>query len=120
MNAVVWIPFCLLAAIGLVQAGGWLWRLLIRPGQPARGYCVCSLSRDNTVLESQLRYCLNRRGWCGADDALILVDNGLDEEGLAICRRMTEGALGVLVCTPGELARMIQGAEAAREEQEVV
>lgn len=117
MDTMIWMVFCLLAAIGLVQAGSWLWCLLIRPKAQNRGYCVLPLTNDPAALEAQLRYGLAFRHWGGGRESfLILLDNGLNEEGLNICRRMLEDAYGVFICGEEDLTATIRGLEGAQKE----
>ena len=117
MDTMIWMVFCLLAAIGLVQAGSWLWSLLIRPRAQNRGYYVLPMTNDPAGLEAQLRYGLTCRYWGGARESyLILLDNGLNEEGLNICHRMLEDTCGVFICGEEDLTATLRGLEGIQRE----
>ena len=109
MNITLWIVVCLFAAMGFVQAVGWIACQLAKPkGQP-KGYYIISLPTEHAALEHQLRYGLMCRRWSvpSQNAYIILLDNGLDEEGQAICRLMVEDVYGVFICTPESLGRTL-------------
>ncbi len=114
MNIVMTVAVCMLCAIGLVQAAGWLFIALCRP---CRARCeepachVITLPRTPAELEARLRYELFLLRWC--DDArprrIILLDTGLDDTCHAIVNAMLRGVGGIAICRPEEIGDIVAG-----------
>ena len=123
MNSALWIVFCLLASMGVVQAVGWLLCTFTKPKKYSRrGYYVQSLPNGHAELESQLRYALQCYQWGGGFHGayIMLVDNGLDEEGRQICEKLLRNTLGVFIVTPQELSDTIRAFDNLQIEQQKI
>lgn len=109
MHIALWILFCLLASVGVVQVIGWLVCALRRPVE-SYAFQLLELSNDNEELEEQLRYELFLMRWSASwrPELVLLLDTGLDQEGREICARLTDRAPGIVVCTPEELTGAIK------------
>lgn len=117
MHVFLWILFCLLASIGVVQAIGWLVCAMRRPVES--NVCqVLELTRDKEALEAQLRYELFLMRWSTSwrPELVVLLDMGLDREGKEICARILDKAPGMMVCTPEELTGVLKGRAATASE----
>lgn len=109
LTAILEIILAALAVVGLMCIC-WLFcgRWLLPPGSSANSaFAVVPAAGNGPELEQTVRglLWLRRRDlWRGT---LVILDRGLNEDGLRAARLLCDDADGILLCRPDEIAKLI-------------
>lgn len=112
MNSFWWIGTILLSSVGgiflIVEIFGWVYRKVTRPRTPENSYYILPVAGGDD-LEEQLRYAMNRLRWeTESVMCVLLVDQGIDQPSMEICKSFCRQNEGALLCTTEELGKIVR------------
>ncbi len=102
------ISFVLLAVVGAADLVRFLIYRTLRSKNPGKLYLILTISGHEEGAEVMLTSAIERLKWIsGEEKKLICIDDGMDEETRKVCGIISAQNPGVEICTPQELAELL-------------
>ena len=109
LETVSTISFVLLAVVGAADLVRYLIYHMLNSNNHGKLYLILTMQGHEEGAEIMLTSAIERLKWiAGEDKKVICVDFGMDEETGKICRIISAQNPGVEVCTPEELAELLE------------
>ena len=93
----------LLATVGIIAIAQWIMLKLLKPGGGEKLIFILPVSKNSGDVELLIRGAVARARWiCGAHARVTVIDYGMEEETMTICRTLSRDIGGVDIITREE------------------